>query len=70
MTRKQNKKLKGIRRKNRLYALLFILIGTLSIFIEYDITFFVFTLFIGIPMFFSKKNMMNWVLTRTLFILF
>ena len=59
MTRKQNKKLKGIRRKNRLYALIFMLIETLSIFIEYDITFFVFTLFIGIPMFFSKKNMIN-----------
>ncbi len=42
--------------KNKLYALLLVIIGTLSIFIEYDVTFFIFTLMIGIPLFFSKEN--------------
>lgn len=56
MTKEQKKELKEVRRKNRMYAVMFMLLGALTIFIEYDITFFVFTLFIGIPMFFSKKN--------------
>lgn len=59
MTNEQKKKLREVRRKNRIYAVMFILLGALTVFIEYDITFFVFTLFIGIPMFFSKKNWIN-----------
>ena len=42
--------------KNKLYALLLVIIGTLSIFIEYDATFFIFTLMIGLPLFFDKEN--------------
>lgn len=56
MTNEQKKKLREVRRKNKIYAVMFMLLGALTIFIEYDITFFIFTLFIGIPMFFSKKN--------------
>jgi predicted nucleic acid-binding Zn ribbon protein len=42
--------------KNKLYALLLVIIGTLSIFIEYDATFFIFALMIGLPLFFAKEN--------------
>ncbi len=42
--------------KNKIYSVLFILLGALSVLIEYDGTFFVFTLMVGIPMFFSKEN--------------
>lgn len=42
--------------KNKLYALLLVMIGALSIFIEYDGTFFIFTLMIGLPLFFAKEN--------------
>ena len=59
MNKEQNKEMKKVRRNNRIYAVIFILLGALTVFIEYDITFFVFTLFIGIPMFFSKKNWIN-----------
>lgn len=42
--------------KNKIYSVLFILLGALSILIEYDGTFFVFTLMIGLPLFFAKEN--------------
>jgi len=42
--------------KNKLHALLLVIIGTLSIFIEYDGTFFIFALMIGLPLFFAKEN--------------
>ena len=42
--------------KNKVYSLLFILMGFLSVFIEYDATAFVFTLMFGIPLFFAKEN--------------
>lgn len=42
--------------KNKLYALLLVIIGALSILIEYDGTFFIFAFMIGIPLFFAKEN--------------
>lgn len=42
--------------KNKIYSFLLILLGALSILIEYDGTFFIFTLMLGIPLFFSKEN--------------
>lgn len=42
--------------KNKLYALLLIGIGALSIFIEYDGTFFIFSLMLGVPMFFARSS--------------
>lgn len=42
--------------KNKVYSLILIAIGALSILIEYDGTFFIFTLMLGIPLFFSKEN--------------
>ncbi len=42
--------------KNKIYSLLLILIGVVSILIDRDGTFFIFALMIGLPMFFSKEN--------------
>ena len=42
--------------KNKLYALLLIIIGAVSIPIEYDGTFFILTLMLGLPLFFAKEN--------------
>ena len=42
--------------KNKLYALILIGIGWLSIIPERDGTFLVFALMLGLPLFFSKKN--------------
>ena len=42
--------------KNKIYSILFILLGALSILIEYDGTFFIFALVFGLPLFFSKEN--------------
>jgi len=42
--------------KNKLHALLLVIIGALSILIEYDGTFFIFALMIGLPLFFAKEN--------------
>lgn len=42
--------------KNKLIALALITLGALSVGLEKDITFLVFTLLIGIPLFFSKDN--------------
>lgn len=42
--------------KNKLYALLLVIIGALSVLIEYDVTFFIFTLMLGLPLFFAKEN--------------
>lgn len=42
--------------KNKLYSILLIGIGVLSILIEYDATFFVFSLMLGIPLFFAREN--------------
>lgn len=42
--------------KNRMLSVLLIVLGIISVFIECDITFLVFTLLIGIPTFFSKDK--------------
>lgn len=42
--------------KNKLYALVLILMGLVPILIERDGTFFIFALMIGLPLFFAKEN--------------
>ena len=42
--------------KNKLYSIILIGIGALSILIEYDCTFFIFALIFGLPLFFVKEN--------------
>ena len=42
--------------KNKLYSLIIIGIGALSVLIEYDGTFFIFALMLGLPLFFAKEN--------------
>lgn len=42
--------------RNKLYSLILITVGARSILIEYDATFFVFTLMLGIPLFLAKEN--------------
>lgn len=42
--------------KNKIHAVLFILLGALSVPIEWDATFFLFTLIMGGCLFFSKEN--------------
>jgi len=44
--------------KNKIYALIFIGIGALSVCVDerHDATFFVFSLMLGIPLFFAKEN--------------
>ena len=42
--------------KNKLYSLILIGIGALSVLIDYDATFFIFTLMFGLPLFFAKEN--------------
>lgn len=45
--------------RNKIYSLLLMIIGFLSISIENDITVFVFTCIIGVPIFFSKENLIE-----------
>ena len=42
--------------KNKIYSLILIGIGALSVLIENDGTFFIFSLMLGLPLFFSKEN--------------
>lgn len=42
--------------KNKLFAMLIILIGALSVPVEWDATFFLFALMMGLTLFFSKEN--------------
>ena len=42
--------------KNKIYSLILIGVGALSVLIEYDGTFFIFALMLGLPLFFAKKN--------------
>jgi hypothetical protein len=42
--------------RNKIYSLILIGIGALSVLIEYDGTFFIFSLIIGLPLFFAKEN--------------
>lgn len=42
--------------KNKIHAILIVLIGALSVPIEWDVTFFLFSLFMGVLLFFAKTN--------------
>lgn len=42
--------------KNKLCAIAIIFLGALTVFIEWDITFFLFALIAGLILFFSKEN--------------
>lgn len=42
--------------KNKLYAVLFVMIGVVSMLMSLDATFFIFTLVVGVLLFFSKEN--------------
>lgn len=42
--------------RNKLYSLILILIGVMSILIDQDVTFFIFSLMLGLPLFFAKEN--------------
>lgn len=42
--------------KNKIYSLLLILIGVVPILIDRDGTFFIFTLMLGLPLFFAREN--------------
>lgn len=42
--------------KNKLYSIALVSVGALSISIEYDATAFIFTLMMGLPLFFAKEN--------------
>jgi hypothetical protein len=55
-TRRKSEMWKRELLKNKIYAVLFIMLGVLSVLIEYDATFFVFALMLGIPLFFAKEN--------------
>ena len=43
-------------RANKLVALVLFIIGILSVILSHDITFFIFSLLISIPLFFAKQN--------------
>jgi hypothetical protein len=45
--------------KNKLYAIVIIFFGALSVPIEWDATFFLFALMMGLVLFFAKEN---WIL--------
>ena len=42
--------------KNKIYGIIFIILGALTIPIEWDATFFLFALMVGILLFASRKN--------------
>ncbi len=42
--------------KNKLYAIAIIFLGALSVPIDWDATFFLFALMVGLVLFFSKEN--------------
>lgn len=42
--------------KNKVYAITIIFLGALSVPIEWDATFFLFALMVGVMLFFSKEN--------------
>ncbi len=43
-------------KKNKLFAIVILFLGTLSVLLERDVTFFLFALIIGITLFFSREN--------------
>lgn len=42
--------------KNKIYGIIFIMIGALTVPIEWDATFFLFTLMLGIPLLVAREN--------------
>ncbi len=42
--------------KNKIYGIIFIILGALTVPIEWDATFFLFTLILGILLFISREN--------------
>lgn len=46
-------------KKNKIYALILIIIGIIPIFIEKDATPLIFFLFFAVPLFFAKKNVID-----------
>lgn len=42
--------------KNKIYGIIFIILGALTVPIEWDATFFLFTLMLGILLFISREN--------------
>ena len=42
--------------KNKIYGIIFIILGALTIPIEWDATFFLFTLMLGVFLFVSREN--------------
>lgn len=42
--------------KNKIYAVVLIVLGTLTVPVEWDATFFLFALMVGFALFFSKEN--------------
>jgi len=44
---------------NKVYSLILMAVGVISIFIESDATAFVMALMMGIPIFFAKENLFN-----------
>lgn len=42
--------------KNKIYGIIFLVIGTLTVPIEWDVTFFLFTLFVAIVLFVAREN--------------
>lgn len=42
--------------KNKVHAVILLILGALTVPIEWDVTFFLFTLLICLPLFFSKEN--------------
>lgn len=42
--------------KNKIYGIIFIVIGALTVHIEWDATFFLFTLMLGISLFVAREN--------------
>lgn len=42
--------------RNKIIAVIFIVAGWLSCYIDYDATFFVFSLMCGVPLFFARRD--------------
>lgn len=50
--------------KNKLYAIAIIFLGALSIPIEWDVTFFLFAVLVGVVLFFEKENWIVLIIRR------
>ena len=45
--------------KNKVYAVLIMLLGAVPMIVDGDGTFFIFAMALGVPLFFSKKNLIT-----------